>query len=152
MEFAEVADNLRESFRAVARSREGGEVRELAGVSVASAGVTFQMFNAAFLSAPVASEGELARRIMQAGGHFGARGLRWAYWVCEGWLDRGSRKRQRHLFLKHGLRHSVDLPGMVADCVLPPSRPLPSLEMKRVHCQATHDAFCAIGSLCFNVP
>jgi hypothetical protein len=55
--FENVADNLRESFRVVAAGREHGEVRELPGVSIAAAGVTFQMFNAAFLSAPVLSEG-----------------------------------------------------------------------------------------------
>ena len=49
MDFVNVADNLRESFRAIAASRPPGEVRELRGVSIASAGVAFQMFNAAFL-------------------------------------------------------------------------------------------------------
>src|SRR2546426_658451 len=41
--FQAVADNLRESFRIVAASRAGGEIRELAGVSIASAAATFQM-------------------------------------------------------------------------------------------------------------
>ena len=52
MEFESVAANLRESFRVVAAHRCGGELQEMDGVSIASAGVTFQMFNAAFLSAP----------------------------------------------------------------------------------------------------
>ena len=57
--FQPIADNLRESFRVIAGSRAGGEVRELHGVSIASAGVTFQMFNAAFLSSPVLTESEV---------------------------------------------------------------------------------------------
>jgi hypothetical protein len=149
---SDVADNLRESFRAVARSRSGGEVRELHGVSVASAGVTFQMFNAAFLSAPVESETELARRIALAAVHFQARGLQWAYWVGENWLDRSTRKRQRQIFLRHGMRHSVDLPGMEAEFLLPAVRPPAPLDIRRVGTPATRDAFCFIGSLCFNVP
>jgi hypothetical protein len=81
VDFENVADNLRESFRAIAASRAPGEIRELPGVSIASASVVFQMFNAAFLSAPVAKETELARRIMLPSVHFDARGLEWAYWV-----------------------------------------------------------------------
>ncbi|MGA8580326.1 MAG: hypothetical protein WB579_16695, partial [Bryobacteraceae bacterium] len=46
--FEAVSQNLRESFRIIAASRVAGEVRELPGVSIASAGVAFHMFNAAF--------------------------------------------------------------------------------------------------------
>ena len=152
MNFENVADNLRESFRAVAAGRAPGEIRELRGVSIASAGVTFQMFNAAFLSTPVATEAELAQRIMLPSVHFNARGLEWAYWVCEDRLEARARRRSRQVFEKHGLRHSVDLPGMVAERILPPVKDLPKLEIRRVGDAATRDAFCAIGSVCFHVP
>jgi GNAT superfamily N-acetyltransferase len=152
VDFETVAANLRESFRAIAASRAPGEIRELRGVSIRSAGVTFQMFNAAFLSAPVAGEAELARRIMLPSVHFNARGLEWAFWVCEDWLDAGARRRSRQIFERHGLRHSVDLPGMVAERILPPVKPLPDLEIRRVGDPGTRDAFCAIGSVCFHVP
>ena len=33
-----------------------------------------------------------------------------------------------------------------------PAKPLPTLEVRRVANEATREAFCAIGSLCFNVP
>jgi ribosomal protein S18 acetylase RimI-like enzyme len=152
VDFETVAVNLRESFRAIAASRAPGEIRELPGVSIASAGVVFQMFNAAFLSAPVASEAELARRIMLPSVHFDARGLEWAYWVCDDWLEARARRRSRQIFQRHGLRHSVDLPGMVAERILPPVKPLPNLEIRRVGDRATRDAFCAIGAFCFHVP
>ncbi len=152
MTFENVAANLRESFRTVAASRTAGENRELRGVSIASAGVTFQMFNAAFLSEPVASDAELAQRILLANTHFGARGLEWAYWVCEDWLPGRTRKRSRRAFESLGLRHSVDLPGMVAERLAPPVRPLPRLDVRRVETGPVRDAFCAIGALCFHVP
>jgi ribosomal protein S18 acetylase RimI-like enzyme len=150
--FENVADNLRESFRVVASNRGRGEVRELPGVSIASAGVTFQMFNAAFLSGPVATEAELQQRILLAMSHFNVRGLEWAYWVCEDWLDARARRRSRQILEKQGLRHSVDLPGMVAERIAPPVKPLPALTVRRVADTATREAFCAIGSLCFHVP
>ena len=152
MDFENVAANLRESFRTIAASRAPGEIRELRGVSIASAGVAFQMFNAAFLSAPVASEVDLARRIALPSVHFDARGLEWAYWVCDDWLEAGTRRRARRIFERHGLRHSVNLPGMVAERLLPPVKPLPKLEIRRVGDQATRDAFCTIGAFCFHVP
>ena len=152
MDFATVADNLRESFRVLASARVKGEVRELQGVSIASAGVTFQMFNAAFLSTPVTSEVELSQRILLASLHFEKRAQEWAYWVCEDWMDARTRKRSKKLFDKHGLRHTVDLPGMVAERVLLPVKPLPPLDVRRVEDANTRDAFCAIGSVCFNVP
>ena len=152
VEFQLVADNLRESFRAIASSRTGGELRELHGVSIASAGVTFQMFNTAFLSGPVATEAELKQRILQPIAHFDSRGQEWAYWVCEDWIDPLARKRSRRLFENHGLRLSTELPGMIADRILPPVKPLPHIEVRRVRGAATWDAFCEIGSVCFHVP
>jgi ribosomal protein S18 acetylase RimI-like enzyme len=147
-----VADNLRESFRVIAESRRGGEIRELHGVSIASAGVTFQMFNAAFLSATVLTDAELEQRINLAALHFQARQLEWAYWVCEDWLEGKARRRLRQILERHGLRYSVELPGMVTERLLPPGRPLPSLEVRRVRGGASSDDFCAIGSACFHVP
>lgn len=152
MRFEPVAENLRESFRVIAASRERGEVREMPGVSIAAAGVTFQMFNAAFLSSPVSTEAELAQRILLPSLHFNARGLEWAYWVCEDYLAPKPQRRMRQIFERHGLRHSVDLPGMVAEHILPPVRPLPPVEVKRVGDAVTRAAFCSIGSVCFHVP
>jgi len=150
--FEVVAENLRESFRVIAASRPAGEIRELHGVSVASAGVTFQMFNAAFLSQPVHTEAELTQRILLPSVHFNARGLEWAYWACEGYLEGRSRKRSRQIFERQGLRHSVDLPGMVAESIYPPVREAAAIEIRRVCDPASRDAFCGIGSVCFHVP
>lgn len=152
MNFENVADNLRESFRVIAASRATGEIRELHGVSIAAAGVTFQMFNAAFLSEPVANEGELAKRVLLASMHFNSRGLEWAYWVCEGWLEPRARKKSRQVFERLGLHHSVDLPGMVAERVAPPSERAADIQVRRVQSGPLSDAFCAIGSVCFHVP
>ena len=152
MDFETVAGNLRESFRAIAASRPAGENRELRGVSIAAAGVAFQMFNAAFLSTPVLSENELALRTSLASVHFGARGLEWAFWVCEDWMDSRARHRSRQVLERNGLRFSVELPGMVVERVAPPVKPLPALEVRRVAGPPTVAAFCGIGSTCFHVP
>jgi ribosomal protein S18 acetylase RimI-like enzyme len=151
-DFQCVEANLRASFRVVAAHRPAGELREMDGVSIASAGVTFQMFNAAFLSAPVSSEGQMERRVAQAAVHFAARGQRWAYWICEDWLEGRPRRRLKQLLGKHNLYQAVELPGMIAERVLSPQRQLPLVEVRRVAGEAVKDAFCAIGAMCFNVP
>jgi GNAT superfamily N-acetyltransferase len=147
-----VANNLRESFRVVAASRAAGEVRELHGASIASAGATFQMFNAAFLAQPVTTEPELIQRIMLPSVHFHTRGLEWAYWVCEDWIEPRIRKRSRRVFEQHGLRLSTEIPGMIADRLLPPVKPLPYMDVRRVCDEHTRSAFVDIGSVCFHVP
>jgi ribosomal protein S18 acetylase RimI-like enzyme len=150
--FQAIADNLRESFRVVAASRNAGEVRELPGVSIASANVTFQMFNAAFLSTPVETAAELTQRVLIANMHFNTRGREWAWWMCEDWLEPRLRRRARQVLERQGLRHSTDLPGMCADHILPPRKQLPAPEIRRVGDEATRNAFCEIGSVCFHVP
>lgn len=152
MGFECVAANLRQSFRIVAAHRSAGELQEMEGVSIAAAGVTFQMFNAAFLSAPVISEAQLDLRIAQAAVHFAAREQRWAYWICHGWLDGRPLLRLQPILRKRNLYQAVELPGMLAEDILPPLRALPAMDIRRVRGGPEKDAFCAIGSVCFNVP
>lgn len=151
MDFGAVERNLRESFRIFA-SRPSGEVREYPGVSIAAAGVAFQMFNAAFLSAAVKTEEELNRRIQLTSVHFRARGWEWAWWLCESWVAERLRPRIRQVMRNHRLRLSVEMPGMVAERLNPPAYGLPALEIRRVADAATRNDFCSVGSFCFNVP
>jgi GNAT superfamily N-acetyltransferase len=152
MPFHPVEENLREMFRVLARERESGEICELPGVSIASLGSPFQMFNAAFLSGPVADEAELKRRIAVADVMMQSRGLPWAYWVCESWLPAGVRRRAARVFERHGMALSAELPGMVAEELRPAERPLPEMEVRRTEAEATLGAFHLIGSNCFRVP
>ena len=152
MDFHTIEENMRQAFRVLASSRSAGEIREMPGVTIASAGVTFSMFNSAFLSAPVASEVELDRRIATASVHFSARAVNWSYWVCEGWLAASLRRRAEDLFARHRLYLAARMPGMAAEQICPPSRMLPALDVRRVEDERTWNAFCDIGSACFHVP
>jgi ribosomal protein S18 acetylase RimI-like enzyme len=152
VQFQNVEQNLRHSFQALAVDRPEGDVREIGGVSIASAGTSFQMFNAAFLSSEVRSSEDLERRIATARVHFRARGLTWSFWVCEDLLPLKVRKRMEHLFEAAGLHLTVQLPGMVAERLLPPRRALPEIEIRRVADESTRHAFCDIGCVCFHVP
>lgn len=152
MDFEPVEQNLRQSFRVLASHRRSGEVREARGVTIASLGAAFQMFNAAFLAGPVEDETELRRRIAIAAVHFGARGLEWSYWLCEGWLERRVRRRATKIFNQNGLSFASEMPGMIAEFLAAPVRPLPVIEVRRVCDNPTRTAFCDIGAVCFHVP
>ena len=52
-QFRLVDANLQESFRVLVPGRSQGELLDLDGIRIISLGVAFQMFNAAFVSAPV---------------------------------------------------------------------------------------------------
>src|SRR5579859_1726888 len=91
-EFEALEANLRQSFRILAEGRPRADIAELDGVSIASLGATFQMFNAAFLNRPVSARHELEERLSCAHGVFAARNLPWAFWICEDWLGRPARR------------------------------------------------------------
>jgi GNAT superfamily N-acetyltransferase len=61
-------------------------------------------------------------------------------------------RRAERMFEKNGLRLTVQLPGMCAERLLPPRRPLPQIEIRRVADEPTRMAFCDIGCTCFHVP
>jgi GNAT superfamily N-acetyltransferase len=148
----EVQANLRASFRALAEHRETGETREWPGLEIVSLGVAFQMFNAAFLAAPVADEKSLAQRLSLAAVHFQARGQAWSFWICEDWVAPKARKRCWRLLETAGMRLSSEMPGMAAENLVDPRRPRPWLHYEAVRGERTRRDFCALGSLCFHLP
>jgi GNAT superfamily N-acetyltransferase len=152
MDFHPVEFNLRESFRALAAGRPAGDVRELPGVSIASVGAMFQMFNAAYLSEPVATVAELEDRVRRAGEYFGSRGVRWSFWFCEDWLAWGARRMLNRTCDRAGLRIATEMPGMAAERLRPVKRVLPALECVPVNTEQRLADFHGIGSVCFHVP
>jgi ribosomal protein S18 acetylase RimI-like enzyme len=147
-----VEENLRQSFRILAKGRPHGDVIELPGVSIASLGVAFQMFNAAFLSEPVEFQAELEERLRIARRHFDSRAIRWAFWICEDWIAPALRQKLSRTCEAFGLRLSTEMPGMTADVILPPERILPEIKTRRVESAEILKDFRAIGSTCFRVP
>jgi GNAT superfamily N-acetyltransferase len=150
--FRGLADNLRHSFRVLARIKARGHVVELPGVSIASLGVAFQMFNAAFMSQPVDNEAELERRLAVAAEFFQTRGTRWSFWICEDWLATGVRRKLSRMCNDYGLRLASDMPGMMAEELRAPSRKLPPLDVRLVRSEETLEHFRKIGSASFHVP
>ena len=152
MNFKLVEANLRESFRALAEGQERADVAELAGVTLASAGVAFQMFNAAFLNGPVGTRSELIGRVEMASRHFDSKKMGWSFWVCEDWIAKDERRGLSRVCADFGLRLVSDLPGFAA-VELEPGRPRPvNFEILEVASAQQMMDFQAVGALCFRVP
>jgi GNAT superfamily N-acetyltransferase len=152
LDFRPVEANLRECFRILASRRARGDVLELPGVTVASAGVAFQMFNAAFLSSSVETVPDLEERIDLAKRHFSGLRVRWSFWLCEDWMAKDLRRKAGSIFQRFGLHVSSEMPGMVAESLR--NGPHPEREI-RLHPAVSGESlreFRQIGALCFHVP
>jgi ribosomal protein S18 acetylase RimI-like enzyme len=121
-------------------------------VSIASLGVTFQMFNAAFPSEPVETRAALEDRLRASKNHFDSQALRWAFWICEDWLATDIRRKLSRTCETWGLRLSSDMPGMSVESIQRPTRKLPALDIRRVQSAQALDDFRGLGSTCFHVP
>lgn len=150
--FHSLADNLRESFRSLADGKPYGSVLELPGVSIASLGVAFQMFNAAFPSQLIGSPAELGQRLGVASEYFSANNLRWSFWICEDWLAVPVRRKLSQICQDFGLRLSAEMPGLAAEEICRPTRKIPPLDVRLVRSAETLEDFRALGSTCFHVP
>jgi ribosomal protein S18 acetylase RimI-like enzyme len=146
--------NLRQSFRILAQGRPRAEVSELEGVSIASLGVEFQMFNAAFLNSRVTGRDDLEARLRRAQSLFLARPEAWSFWICEDWLAWPARRTLVTACEKFGLRAVAEMPGMAADSVREAKRTSPLMEIVRASARDPRVMadFRTIGALCFHVP
>ena len=152
-EFHSLEANLRQSFRVLAQGRPRADVTELDGVSIASLGAAFQMFNAAFLNRSVAGSEELDARLFGAQVFFNARGMPWSFWICEDWLARPASRVLVRTCESFGLRAAAEMPGMIAEFLREPKRlPAPLSDIRHARTSSVMEDFRAIGSTCFHVP
>ncbi len=150
--FEAMEENLRATFAVFSRARPDGAVRQFSGLAAICSGVRFSTFNAVLLTSPVESAEELCGRIEPAAGYFRERDLPWSLWLCEEWLQGRLRKRARRVLEQAGLRLLIEMPGMAAGRLRPPSRPLPPLVFRPVQEEAARQAFQFLMSAAFEVP
>src|SRR6185312_15442751 len=156
--FQAMEANLRQSFRVLAQGRPHAAIAELDGVSIASLGAAFQMFNAAFLSREVSGPEDLEKRLRAARAVFDPRRIPWSFWICDEWLARPARRDLVDTCESFGMRIVAEMPGMVADPLRDTarfslrSRPTLPLDIRRAEDGRTMSDFRAVGSLCFHVP
>ncbi len=150
-DFLIIDENLRAAMRFFGNATGSGEICELDGAVAMYSGLDYGVFNIALLTRPV-SGNELEARLHAMARFFRERTLRWSVWVCEDLLDPALRRHAREVFAKFGLRTISNPPGMIADRLLPPVRPLPPIEFRRVNDPKSRKAFTELTSLSFDIP
>ncbi len=151
--FESVDRNLREAMACYSYATSEGEIRQLAGVRIASSGINYSVFNSVMFTEPV--EGgvvDLERRIQLGEVHFTQRGLGRSYWICEDMLAPGARRAEQHVFFGHGMRCAAEPPGMLAERVAPPLRQLAHMEFRQVDDAVTRFHFADVVSTVFSLP
>lgn len=147
-----VDGNLREAMRFFGQATGLGEVRDYPGVSVICSGLNYAVFNLTLLAEQVFAEDVLEGFVRTPAAHFAALGMRWSYWMCEDLLEGPVRRRARGILARNGLHVLTEPPGMVADSLRPPARPLPEIECRRVEDVPTRQCFAHIASITFDTP
>jgi GNAT superfamily N-acetyltransferase len=151
-EFEAIGHNLRHCMSAFALATGTGEIRELPGLTIISSGLPAALMNGALLASPCpADQKELERRIQSAAEYYGSRGLPWSLWICEGLLEGRLRKRAEDIILAHKFHPVSRCPGMIADTLAPPRRPLPALEFRPVRRPDERLSFCHIMAVSFEL-
>jgi ribosomal protein S18 acetylase RimI-like enzyme len=135
-----------------ARSSATGEVLDLPEVSIASSNISWSMLNAAFLQAPVETEEALERAAAAAARYFVPRGRGWMLGLCEAWVPPRLRERAGELFAVHGLKMALVATGMVAERLVPPMRPLPTLDVRQATDAWGRCHIADINARCYDMP
>ena len=152
-DFQIVDANLRSAMGFFGGATGVGEVRSLDGARVIYSGLDYGVFNIALMEgdSPDGIEG-FTDRLAQCARYFSPRTMRWSFWLCEDALDSSTRRRALSLLSDRGLRPISHAPGMLAEALAPPVRPLPKIECVPVTDRAARQAFGALTAVSFDIP
>jgi GNAT superfamily N-acetyltransferase len=152
-DYRAIEENLRAAMRFFGEASGAGEVRPFAGCIAMYSGLDYGVFNIGLLTEPIEGAGrELEWRLKQMGRFFLDRTPRWSFWLCEEMLSPEARQNAIRIFSDFGLRAISHPPGMMAASLLPPVRPLPEIECRRVTTASDRLAFSEITAIGFEIP
>lgn len=123
MEIEEANSQLVKAWRLFSRSSPERAHGELPGLKLAWGEVPYFAYNAIIVDGPVASQGELDRRVALAVEYMSSRSFKGILMVCDDWIPAGARIQ---------LQLAWKMTGMLADELRPPARSLPKLDLRRV--------------------
>jgi ribosomal protein S18 acetylase RimI-like enzyme len=151
-DFRAIDDNLRTAMRFFGEATGTGEIRVAEGAQMVYSGLDYGVFNIGFLDGTAVTERSLASVLASCGRFYRERCARWSFWLCEGLLDPGVRRRSREIFAEAGMRPISQAPGMLAPGLAPPQRPLAAIECRAVTDAAMRAAFTDLTTVCFDIP
>jgi GNAT superfamily N-acetyltransferase len=129
-----------------------GEMFTLAGVRVATSGVTMPLLNMAVLEKPVADEQELQERIRFVASYFGERNLMGMFALCDDFIPVELRGRTAEYFQPYRLDPYVPMTGMIAEELAAPVHALPALEIRSTQDREVRSALGEINCIAYDAP
>ncbi len=152
-DFQIVDTNLCTAMRFFGDATGTGEIQTLQGATAIYSGLDYGVFNIALLAGePPEDIATFNERLAECARYFAPRTMRWSFWLCEDSLDPSTRRRARAILMDRDLRPISQAPGMVAESLAPPVRPLPKIECVPVGDRMTRQAFGALTSVSFDIP
>lgn len=127
-----------------ARQLPGGGTTRRPGLLLANGRSPLPFMNAALVTSPLTDEAELRGHIDHAGRHFRADGLHWILVVANDLVPDALRDRLTAVCADAGLQYMMPMYGMAADRLVPPVRPMPTLDLQVAD---TDDLRGAVGDL-----
>ncbi len=139
---------FREAWTTLGRCSPSGHVFDLPGLRIVDSGQPWVFTNAAFLTEPVANAADLRSQASAALDHFRPSGNQWFISASEEWLGPDADSVLTSL----GLVRALDLTGMVADSLLPVTRPLPDAPVRRIRDEGTRIALAELNAAAYDAP
>jgi ribosomal protein S18 acetylase RimI-like enzyme len=143
---------LRAAWSHFARSSSTGELIDTPEVLIAAGNVTWPMMNVSFLPAPAATAADLERAVATAARYWEPRHRGWMFFLGEDEVAPGVRTRIPEILGAHGLSLLTMMTGMVAERLLPPTRALPSLEIRRVTDEEGRRHVAELNAISYDTP
>lgn len=125
-----------------------GEYRELPGLAVVWGDAALPFCNAVLLSHPVQDLEDLEARVETLQIFLAGKNKPPMFLLCRDWPER-VRPFANAVIGRAGLRPAIPLRGMVANRIVPPVRPLPELEYRRVCDEETRNLISDINSMAY---
>lgn len=144
----EAVESLIDAWSVFARRFPQGRVEHLDGVTVTWADVPLPFLNVAILDSPCADRDDLRRRLDALLAHLADARHPWFAALCEEWAPEG----WRDVVAEAGLHEAMPLTGMVTERLVPPRRPAPALELRRVDDAAARRAVAELNNVAYGLP
>ena len=147
-EIEESNHHLREFWKLYAQVSLGGEVFDQDGLSIANAKQPWFFMNVAMLNRPSINQADLKRRTQEAQEHFRGGKHPWVLTASEDWFGFNSES----ILTSIGLVHKLELMGMLAERLSPPTRRLPDVQLRWISDEETRFALADLNADAYSVP
>ena len=138
---------IREAWATVGRSSPSGRILALPGACIVDSGQPWLFTNGVFLNEPIASPADLKALAEAALNHFRPSGHEWFLSASEEWLGPSADEVLSGL----GLIHAMTVIAMAADQLLPPTRPLPDVVVRRIDDEDTRLVIAELNAAAYDV-